>query len=310
MKKIIFILFFAVSVSFAQPSDNIFSAKQAVAERAKTANVEAVPGSRDADDLNNRAVQLCLKNQHAEAVELLRRAIEIDPKSTTVRRNLGVALYILKEYDEAVELLKQVRAQETTADAKTLGFLGEALFAVGKWEESSAAFQKALEIEPDNAINRYNHGSILQEIKQYERALKEYDRALALDPGLAKAFNNRGMTHYYLGNHRKAVADLQKARALNASVAEFHNNIGVVLSQLGKKKQAHEYFLEAVRLRPDYDRAQFNLAISYQEMGKRNEAFRHFLHLKSLDANLAETLRKEMTKQMVINASESVKSEN
>ena len=268
-------------------------------------NVKAVSGSPDADELNDRAVELCLKNRHAEAVKLLRQAIGIDPKSTITRRNLGIALFILRDYDEAVDLLKQVRAQEAAPNAKTLGFLGEALFAIGKSEESLAAFQKALETEPDNAINRYNYGSILQELKQYERALKEYDRAVALDPRMAKAFNNRGITHCLLGNHQKAVPDLRKALSLDASVAEFHNNLGVVLSQLGKKKKAHEYFLEAVRLRPDYERALFNLALSYQEMGKRDEAFRHFLSLKSLDANLAETLRKEMTQQLIVNASRS-----
>lgn len=305
MKNIIFVIFFAASVNFAQTPGSILSPNSAAERTALAASVKAVPNAAVATDLNNQAVELCLKNRHAEAVELLRKAIAIEPDSTITRRNLGIALFVLKDYDEAIELLKQVRAKESAPDVKTLVFLGEALFAVGKNEESLSAFQKALEIEPDNAIARYNYGSVLQELKQYEQAVKEYDKAVALDPGLAKALNNRGMTHHLLGNHRNAVADLQKALALDASVAEFHNNLGVVLSHLGKKKTAHGYFLEAVRLRPSYNRAQYNLALSYREMGKRDEAFRHFLRLKELDANLAELLRKEITKQLVVNVSQS-----
>jgi len=304
MKNIIFVIFLSVSFNFAQTSGNFYSPNSAADRKEMSPNVKADSTATVADELNNRAVKLGLKNLYAEAVELLRKAIEIDPNSVIIRRNLGIALFNLKDFDEAIKLLKQVREKEVAVDAKTQGFLGEALFAVGEYEESLSAFQKALEIEPDNAIALYNYGSVLQELKHYQQALKNYDKAVALQPDLAKAFNNRGMTYFLLGNYQKAVADLQKAFALDASIVEVHNNLGVVFSQLGKKKSAHKYFLEAIRLRPDYDRAHYNLALNYHERSKPEEAFRHFLRLKSLNADLSEQLRKEMSKQFIVNASE------
>lgn len=304
MRNIIWIIFFSVTVSFAQTPDESFSPNPVATRKQPSANSKADATVSAADELNNRAVELGLKNRHAEAVELLRKAVAIEPNSVIICRNLGSALFSLKEYDEAVKVLKQVATEEITVNAKTQVFLGEALFAVGNYEESLAAFQKALEVEPNNAVARYNYGSVLQESKQYERALKEYDRAVALDPNLAKAFNNRGMTYFLLGDYRKAAADLEKALTIDRSIAEISNNLGVVYSQLGKRKTAHKYFLEAVRLRPDFNSAQFNLALSYQESGKRDEAFKHFLRLKQLDENLAEILRKEMSKQFVVNASQ------
>ena len=304
MKNIIFVIFLSVSANFAQTSGNFFSPNSAADQTVPTPNVKADSTASVAAELNNQAVELSLKKRHAEAVRLLRRAIEIEPNSIVIRKNLGITLFNLREFDEAVKLLKQVQETDAAVDAKTLVFLGEALFAVGKHEESLPAFQKALETEPDNAIARYNYGTVLQELKHYERALKEYDKAVALQPDLAKAFNNRGMTYFLLGNYRKSVADLQKAFALDASIVEVHNNLGVVFSQLGKKKTARKYFLEAIRLRPDYDRAHYNLALNYREHGQPEEAFQHFLRLKSLNADLSEQLRKEMSKQFVVNASE------
>lgn len=304
MKHIIVVILLSVSVNFAQTPSNFFSPNSAADRKDVSPNVKADPTASVADELNNQAVELGLKNRYAEAVKLLRKAIEIEPNSIVIRKNLGIALFNLKDFDEAIKLLKQVLEKDVAVDAKTLVFLGEALFSVGNDEESLSAFQKALEIEPDNVIARYNYGTVLQELKQYEQALKEYDKAVALQPDLAKAFNNRGMTYFLLGNYRKAVADLQKAFALDASIVEVHNNLGVVFSQLGKKKTAHKYFLEAIRLRPDYDRAHYNLALYYRERGKPEEAFRHFLRLKSINADLSEQLRKEMSKQFIVNASE------
>ncbi len=304
MKKILFVIFLSVSVNFAQKSSNFFPTNSAANQTEASSTVKADSAATGAGELNNRAVELSLKNRHAEAVALLRKAIEIEPDSVVIRKNLGVALYHLKDFDEAIKLLKQVLEKDVAVNAVTQVFLGEALFAVGKYEESLSAFQKAHEIEPDNAIALYNYGTVLQELKHYEQALKKYDKAVALQPDLAKAFNNRGMTYFLLGDYQKAVADLQKAFALDASIVEVHNNLGVVFSQLGKKKAAHKYFLEAIRLRPDYDRAHYNLALSYQDLRKPEEAFRHFLRLKSLNADLFEQLRKEMSKQFIVNAGE------
>lgn len=304
MRNIIWVIFFSVTVSFAQTPENFFSPNSVADGNQNTANLKTNSTVAVADELNNRAVELGLKNRHREAVELLRKAVAVKPNSVIIRRNLGSALHSLKEHDEAIKLLKQVAEEELKVNAVTQVFLGEALFAVGNYEESLAAFQKALEVEPNNAVARYNYGSVLQESKQYERALKEYDQAVALQPDLAKAYNNRGMTYFLLGDYRKAAADLEKALTIDRSIAEISNNLGVVYSQLGKKKTAHKYFLEAVRLRPDFNSAQFNLALSFQESGKREEAFKHFLRLKQLDENLAEVLRKEMSKQFVVNASQ------
>jgi tetratricopeptide (TPR) repeat protein len=295
MKQVIFFVLLFACGAFAQSSNNFSSAT----------TIQTDSDALDAAvKLNNRAVELCVKNLHAEAVPLLRKALEIKPNLLTAVKNLGIALYLLKEYDEAIERLEKVRAEDALIDAKTLVYLGEALFAKRKNKESLSVLHKALEIEPGNAVARYNYGAVLQEMARYEKAIEQYDQALALQPNFAKALNNRGMTHYLLGNYKKSLTDLQKALALETSVAEIHNNLGAVYSHLGKKKAAHKYFLEAVRLNPEMKNAQYNLALSYREFGRRDEAFRHFLRLRELDANLAEQLRKEMSKNLIINASE------
>jgi len=300
MKHVIFIFLLLVSTTFAQSANHFLAPDTSVL----AANTNNDPKLSRAVELNNQAVQFCLENRPAEAVPLLRKALEIDPNSTISRRNLGIAFYNLKNYEKAIEIFEEIRARKAVPDVKTLVILGESLFAVGKNAESLEVLRKALEIEPDNAIALYNYGSVLQELKNYTEALKQYDRALDLQPDLTKALNNRGMTHFLLGDHQKALADLQKAFRLDETCAEYNNNLGVVFAHSGKKKLAHKYFLEAVRLRPDFSSAHFNLALSFQALGKRDEVFRHLRRLKELDENLAEILRKEMSKQFVVNAGE------
>ena len=51
---------------------------------------------------------------------------------------------------------------------------------------------------------------------EYQRAIEDYDKAIQLDPDDAMAYNNRGVAYYYLGQYTKQAADRAKACSLDS----------------------------------------------------------------------------------------------
>ena len=131
------------------------------------------------DALHMLGVIAAQTNNHALAVELMGKAIEINPNSASAYSNRGLALQDLKRTDEAL-----------------------------------ASYDKAIALKPDYAEAFNNRGIALQDLKRLDEALASYDKAVALKPDYADAFNNRGNALRGLRRLDEALASYDKAVAL------------------------------------------------------------------------------------------------
>ena len=89
-----------------------------------------------------------------EAVELLLRAIEIDPDNSAFLDSLGWAYFRLGELEQAEHYLGQalqfISADEGEEQAVILDHAGDIAKAQGKGEMAKKYWQRALELSPDN----------------------------------------------------------------------------------------------------------------------------------------------------------------
>ena len=53
-----------------------------------------------------------------------------------------------------------------------------------------------------------------------ERSIEDYDKAIELDPNDAEAYNNRGNSYSDLGQYQRAIEDYDKAIELDPDYAE------------------------------------------------------------------------------------------
>jgi serine/threonine protein kinase/WD40 repeat protein/tetratricopeptide (TPR) repeat protein len=124
---------------------------QARADREKVAAL--LP--KDAMDLNNRAWTLATgpvtERDPERAVTLARRAVELAPGRQDYLNTLGVALYRVGQYDEAVPVLKQsLAAGKGQIDAFDLFFLAMARYCLGRVGEAHADFDRAVRWRRDH----------------------------------------------------------------------------------------------------------------------------------------------------------------
>ncbi len=78
---------------------------------------------------------------------------------------------------------------------------------------------------------------------RYERSLDAYDRALALDPGDALSVKGRGETHLAMGNYREAAKDFRHLQSMNWVPTIPTVMLGAVYQKMGRHQAAVDHLV-------------------------------------------------------------------
>lgn len=143
-------------------------------------------------------------------------------------------------------------ASSSAADVKTSGWVdkGVALVIEGKYNEAIKAFDKAIELNPKDAVAYNNRGAAYGQIGNYKQQIEDSNKAIELNPEDAVAYNNRGVAHGELGNYEQEIEDCSKAIELNPKLAVAYYHRGLAYYKLGNRKQAAKDKNKAYALNP------------------------------------------------------------
>jgi len=143
-----------------------------------------------------------------------------------------------KNYPTAIEQLEKASTMDANqppiwsslADA----YMGEAGTKTGAdqqadYDKAFNAFQKAIDLKPDEAGYHNNYALALVKAKKLDEAQQELQKAAALDP---------------------------------PGAAKYYYNLGAVLTNAGQVDAAAEAFKKAIEANPNYAEAQFQYAVS------------------------------------------------
>jgi len=85
----------------------------------------------------------------------------------------------------------------------------------GRSEEALEAYEKAIEINPQNTDAWFNKGNTLGELGRFEEALEAYEKAIEINPQNTDAWNNKGNTLDDLGRSEEALEAYENAIEIN-----------------------------------------------------------------------------------------------
>ena len=118
------------------------------------------------------------------ALPFFRRALELDPnplETPSIYSYMGVALKDSGRFKEALNVLRKgLEIDPERTDIHNL--MGFCHFKRGEHEEAVAAFQRAIELDPTSAIDYANLGVNYQALGDEAKAQHYYRMALKLDP--------------------------------------------------------------------------------------------------------------------------------
>ncbi len=164
-------------------------------------------------------------------------------RKTLARAAVAVILAILV----GVSLWLAVPTTDTAVSANNEGVTYN---EQGQYDKAIAAFNKALELDPNLALAYSNRAWTYIELRQYGQAIDDCNKALELDPKLALAYNNRGLAYIRLDQYQQGVNDCTKAIQLDPRLALAYSNRGLAYAELGQYDNAIADFDKAVTIDP------------------------------------------------------------
>ena len=198
----------------------------------------------------DEAVKKFSDGRVAEAEEICRSALEINPKNPHALCLLGTIAYSVGQSEEALDLTK-----------------------------------KAITLKPDFASAHANLGIILKSNGQVKEALNSIDYALKLNPILTDAINTKGVILETLGDLDEAVICFQECLKLKPDSAEAYNNMGNVHLKRDQLKEAMNNYQKALDINPNYDKAQENMGLVLQKTEDFIEAIQSYVQAISKNPN-------------------------
>ncbi|MEE2000297.1 sulfotransferase [Alkalimonas sp. MEB108] len=149
--------------------------------------------------------------QALKALEFAQRAETLAPENFSVRLRL-LECFLLCQQSAAAQALATKLVSSAPDDALTLSRLALQLSQLQQYDTAARLYQRALQLQPDNATLHFNYATMLRICGELAQAEQHVLTALQLAPGDAEAW-------HFLSGLRKQTPDSNHAIALAEQLA-------------------------------------------------------------------------------------------
>jgi len=231
------------------------------------------------------------RNRPAESLETYTHAAALTTPTSDDLKVVGLDYVLLDDYTDAIKWLKKsVELQPTNKDAWY--YLGRAYYSKAQLPEARAAFEKVLELHPQDTKAQTNIGLILETSGQTDAAMEAYRTAIAWQEKGAEAseqpYANLGSLLLEQGRAQDGVAALEKAVAMSPRNAFCRLKLGIAYRQLGRLQDSEEQLIQATTLEPENAAAHYQLGRLYKDQHLLDKAQSEFDRTAELQNRAAQ----------------------
>lgn len=315
---------------FDQTFTDIFTVQDSISEKVLAALTLKLSGEAQKrltrrDTENVEAYQLYMKGRFHQSKLILpeaKKGLEYFQQAIALDPNYALAYVGLVNVSVSFALSGDVPANETMPKAKAAALraieldanLPESQVAVGlidfwyewNWTEAENNYQRALELDPNNAAAQFFYAHLNSNLGWHEKAIAMGRRARELDPLSLIINSGEGQFLFLAGRSDEALSRLQKTLELDPnfwhahlvlsmvytkkgmfaeSVAEAEKAVqlsggnseaiamkGYTLAKSGKLTEARAVLDELLKLSNERYVPPYNFAIIYNALGEREKA--------------------------------------
>ena len=142
---------------------------------------------------------------------------------------------------QATELLEVSAKLEPNA-AYTLSALGSCYTFLFEYEKANAAFQKYLDLRPNDFSARYTLSLIYSSLKQYDKARKLTESLLSDHPEITDLKYQLANIYQYLGNAEKSLSIINELISFPEQKAAAYGQKGVYYARMSQPDSAIIYY--------------------------------------------------------------------
>jgi tetratricopeptide (TPR) repeat protein len=166
---------------------------------------------------------------------------------------------IVADYQQQLPDLEK-KAADNPDDPKAQYDYAVALYATGDIEKAKDQYEKAAELDKNNASLQNNLGNAYRDLEEYEQAVESYKQAIAVDAKFLNAYMNLASLYLYtLDQPDKAIKTYQDALKNMPDNQEVQVLLGMAYEKSGEKTKAKETYQDVLEANPNNTAAQAGL---------------------------------------------------
>ena len=195
-----------------------------------------------------RGNQALVNGRLDEAEAELRKAVTADPKATSARRNLALALIRKGDTDGAIEELNAAAAIDPN-DVWIHVDLGNAYLSKGRAETAARSLEQAVALDPELAQARFSLANALIGLGRWGDARPHLETALRLDPAHVRARYQLAMANHHTGDSTSAIQELYSLVHDEPSFTVARLALAEILTESRRGREAMTVYRQGLRLK-------------------------------------------------------------
>lgn len=234
--------------------------------------------SASSNDLLEEGKTYCNNGEYDKAIEIFKKAVELNPNEYLNWQWLGRSYYERDSYgDEENALNSLLKAVELNPnDDSNWYWLGISYGMNSQYDKEKESFLKATELNPNNADNWYKLGILYFNDKQYDKAIESFSKAVELNPNDDNNWDRLANSYQMNGQYDKAIETLLKAIEIDPNSRYYWFNLGILYYYNKQYQEAMNSLSKAVELNSDNDINWYWLGSSYLNLKDYDNAVYSF----------------------------------
>ena len=209
------------------------------------------------------------ENKPADAEKILRDVLQREPDNGQALEQLSQLMIDEGRPQEAITLLGTAADEYSSPDLEDL--LGDAYSQAKQFDKAEVAYQKAVDMDPQDPGHRHGLADTLLTEKKYAQALEQYKKLTTLEPSTAQNYLRMAQLSSQLGKFNDAETSLMRAKQLEPGNLEILDNEAILYEDQGRYDDAVKVLTDALAGLQKATPNPNALAILYKQLG---EAYR------------------------------------
>lgn len=195
-------------------------------------------------------------HDYEKATDTGRRALELFPGNPVFNLLTGESASLSGDSIAAIDYLDRCIASdsvEINVLSQAYTAKGDILYKSGKVSEAISQYEKAMEVDPSNALAMNNCAYFMAcEGLDLDRAAELSRRSLNIDPDNESSLDTYAWIMFRKGDYKEARTFIDKAMELTKEPsAELYHHMGDIYFMCGDPDKALEFWKQAAELDPD-----------------------------------------------------------
>jgi len=209
-----------------------------------------------ADALYNAGVAYLSKGDYEKAIESLKNARNLDPKSARIYNALGLVYHSYGMFDKAIECYLESLALKSNAPDVNNN-LAASYLQVGEYEKAIKQCEIALSNKAylSPSASYFNMAQAYKAVGNITKAKLYFENALEEEPDFDRAHYELALILKDYKNLKDSIKHLKQAIEINPEYFEAFYELGVILFDLKEEDMSLKYLKKVVEITPDSEYA-------------------------------------------------------